>query len=138
MTSFNQLLSRTRIKSKNKKPNGFTMIELMIGVAIVGTLSAVALPELSKAQNRAKDTAAESLLINASKECSLELILDPTKAKATFAKTQDSGEKFDGVTGDCEIANGVGPTLKTTSATGEKYMSVFTDSTPGEVEEDPS
>ncbi|QNI57615.1 prepilin-type N-terminal cleavage/methylation domain protein [Synechococcus sp. BIOS-U3-1] len=74
MNSFKQLLSRENIKSKNKKPNGFTMIELMIGVAIVGTLSAVALPQLTKAQSTAKSSAARTTAINTAKTCSIALI----------------------------------------------------------------
>ena len=144
MNSFNQLLNHKVVRSNRKKPNGFTMIELMIGVAIVGTLSAVALPELSKAQNRAKDSAAESLLTSAAKECSLALILDPTTAQSSFADTQKTGEKFEKVTGNCVIvpattgANATAkssPTLYTVSATGQNYRSIFTDSTPGVVEE---
>ena len=49
-TQLKPILAR-RLAKKGKKVNGFTMIELMIGVAIVGTLSAVALPQLTKAQN---------------------------------------------------------------------------------------
>ena len=60
-----------RAKSrKNKKQNGFTLIELMIVVAIVGVLSAVGLPELTKAQDRAKVAAAKAEVTNAGKECS--------------------------------------------------------------------
>ena len=67
-------LLRAKSRSKNKKQNGFTLIELMIVVAIVGVLSAVGLPELTKAQDRAKVAAAKAQITNAGKECSLELI----------------------------------------------------------------
>ena len=43
-----------RLAKKGKKQNGFTLIELMVVVAIVGVLSAVGLPQLLKAQDRAK------------------------------------------------------------------------------------
>ena len=55
MNSFQTRLIQTALKKKNKKQNGFTLIELMVVVAIVGILSAVGLPELTKAQDRAKD-----------------------------------------------------------------------------------
>jgi type II secretory pathway pseudopilin PulG len=48
----------------------------MVVVAIVGILSAVGLPELTKAQDKATDTTAVATLTNAAKECSLELIIE--------------------------------------------------------------
>ena len=98
-TQLKPILAR-RLAKKGKKVNGFTMIELMIGVAIVGTLSAVALPQLTKAQNTAKSSAARSTAINTAKTCSIAIIAgtaaDGDIVKTTFdATSKDVKAKAD-------------------------------------------
>ena len=97
-----KLLQQALTKSKKSVKNGFTLIELMVVVAIVGVLTAVGLPELTKAQDKAKDSAAEATVVNAAKECSINLVTeDAATAKTSFAATQATGKKFEIVTGDC-------------------------------------
>ena len=92
MTSFQRTLIQRLAKRKNKKQNGFTLIELMVVVAIVGVLTAVGLPQLSKAQDRAKVSAATQEAVNFAKDCSVSLLTgaaapDPSNYD-TIAATQ--------------------------------------------------
>jgi prepilin-type N-terminal cleavage/methylation domain-containing protein len=119
-----------RLAKKGKKPNGFTLIELMIVVAILGLLTAVGLPELSKAQDRAKNAGAESTLTNAAKECAINLVLE-TAADAQLAHTAAiaEGEKFAGVSDKCEADED----MTFTSETGSVSTIAFDGITPGPV-----
>ena len=111
---------------KTKKQNGFTLIELMVVVAIVGILSAVGLPELTKAQDRAKNATATATLTNAAKECSLSLISLGNDDDYTGG-TADT--PFESVSGDCAVDT----TLELVSATGDTAAVTFVGSIPGVV-----
>ena len=70
---FNKLRNHTATNN-----HGFTLIELMVVIAIVSVLSAVGLPQLLKAQERAKISAAEQEAVNYAKECSISILTGAT------------------------------------------------------------
>ena len=82
MNTFTTKALLKKLRSK-KKANGFTLIELMVVVAIVGVLSAVGLPQLLAANDKAKDSAAQAEVVNAAKTCSIDILTGASGFVAT-------------------------------------------------------
>ena len=102
-----KLLQQALLKNKKRK-NGFTLIELMVVVAIVGVLSAVGIPQLLAAQDKAKDAAAKAEVVNAAKTCSIDLL---TGASGYVAAD------FPLVTGGCAVSSDLVGTSTSSAAT---------------------
>ena len=113
------LAQKLAAKKGNKLQQGFTLVELMVVIVIVGILSAVALPQLNAAQDRAKDSVARQETISAAKECSIFVLA---------GGEEPDGDQFDTVA----VASGCGSVEATsTSTAGTTYTITLTDGIPG-------
>lgn len=68
------LQSLQKKAAKSKKNGGFTLIELMVAVAVIGILSGVALPKMMAAQDKAKASAAKMQSTTAAQFCQMQLL----------------------------------------------------------------
>ncbi|WP_186539576.1 type IV pilin protein [Synechococcus sp. BIOS-E4-1] len=93
----NNFLKRS-IAKRNQRQNGFTVLELMVTVSIVGILSSLAVPSFTGTLESSKSINAKQFVVDAAKDCSTAILYEHAKPTVTQA---DAGPDITLITHNC-------------------------------------
>ena len=132
----NYLKSKRVQKALSTKPGeeGFSLVELVIVIAVLAILSAVAIPAFNNVQDNAKASAVQNGMVNGLKECAVKDAEGAAAADMQFADVASFSDvnAFRGFTLG-QLANGAGggndriaDSCYGVQATGDAGMATFT------------
>lgn len=112
--------------TKMKNQQGFTLIELMIVIAIIGILAAIAIPQFSAYRKRSYNSAAQSDLRNATTAQEAYFVDEQTYASAvaSIVGTTYGLYTSQNVTVSVVAASATGYTMKAYHSSGDKTWSI--------------
>ena len=110
----------------NKDQKGFTLIELMIVIAIIGILAAIAIPQFSAYRTRSYNSAANSDIRNACTAQEAYYIDEQTYAQALSSITGSSYGLYTSENVNLTVVDGdaTGYTMQAFHSSGNKTWSV--------------
>ena len=112
------------IKMMDKDSKGFTLIELMIVIAIIGILAAIAIPQFSAYRKRGYNSAAQSDLKNAITAQEAYFVDNQTYTSSTSDLTSYGYQPSANVTLGIVTANQDGYTMTAKHSSGDKTYSI--------------
>lgn len=111
-------LGQSPSRKKNLLQKGFTLVELMIVIVIVGILSAVALPNFLSQTSKAKSTEAKTLAASAIKEAQIAWTESGSAGLTAWEPKQPTGQCPADTKNFAFACAGTAPTAVTVTATG--------------------
>ena len=99
------------MRKRTRNSNGFTLVEVMIVIAVIGLLAAIALPSFIKAREKTRAT----ICVKMQRE------MDGAKAQAAFENNWNSSSSFGMLGGDYQTI--LASYIKTGSALGKTLAS---------------